>query len=140
MKYYKFLFVLIFIGLISCTQEENDLIIKNNHHSAWHYDYFLENGVPDKPMINVEIFGGWTRKFMPPGVYPREDKDLHTREIDVSLVRSGLQVHFHSNPWCQGPSMGNYPIRFDLGGNGTTKNPGIQWWFDYLARSTKVQE
>ncbi len=111
--------------------------VEKNHNSAWHYDYFRESGVPDKPMINVEIFGGWTKKYMPPGVYPQADKDLHTREIDVSLTRPGLSVHFHSNPWCQGPSMGNYPVRYDLGGDGSEENPGIQWWFDHLVKSTK---
>ncbi|MBD3274611.1 MAG: hypothetical protein GF372_04835 [Candidatus Marinimicrobia bacterium] len=110
--------------------------IENNHHSAWHYDYFREMGVPDKPFINVEIFGGWTKKFMPPGVYPQKQQDIHTREIDVSLDRPGLQVQFHSNPWCQGPSMGDYPVRYELGGNGTEENPGIQWWFDHLYQTT----
>ncbi|MDD4227538.1 MAG: hypothetical protein WCY58_11110 [Mariniphaga sp.] len=110
--------------------------VEMNHHSAWHYDYFREKGVPDKPFINVEIFGGWTKKFMPPGVFTKEGKDLHIREIEVAMERPGLQVQFHSNPWCQGPSVG-HPIRYELAGDGTEEDPGIRWWFEYLKKFSR---
>lgn len=108
--------------------------VEKNQHSGWHYDYFRKMGVPDKPMINVEIFGGWTKQFVPPGVYTEEGKKLHTQEIDEALKRPGLHVHLHSNVWMQGPSEG-YPTRYDLAGFGTEENPGIRWWFDHLKKS-----
>ncbi len=109
--------------------------ISAGHHSGWHYDYFLEMGVPVKPMINVELFGGWTRKFVPPGVYTMEGKKIHFREIEESVNRDGLYVHFHSNPWIQGPSDG-FPTRYQLGGMGTEDDPGIRWWFEHLSDIT----
>lgn len=101
--------------------------IENGHHSGWHYDHFQAMGVIDKPMVNVEIFGGWTRKFMPPGVYTEEGKKIHLQEIVEAKKRPGLSVHLHSNPWCQPPE--GYPVRYDLGGLGTPQDPGILWWF-----------
>lgn len=111
--------------------------VEQNHHSGWHYDHFREMGVPDKPMINVEIFGGWTQQFAPPGVYPDTGKALHTQEIDEAVQRPGLHVHLHSNLWMQGPS-GGYLIRYDLGGSGTQQNPGIRWWFAHLKKAVKT--
>jgi len=109
--------------------------VENNHTSGSHYDFFRQNGVPDKPMVNVEIFGAWTRIASPPGVYSDEVKKIHWAEIDAAKERPGLSVHLHSNLWCQGPDDG-YPARFDLGGDGTKENPGIRWWFEY-AKSIK---
>ncbi len=109
--------------------------IEKNQHSGWHYDYFRRMGVPDKPIINVEIFGGWTAQFLPPGVFTETGKEIHLKEIDEAVKRPGLYVHFHSNPWLQGPS-GGYPARFDPGGQGTGDDPGISWWFEYL--KTKI--
>ncbi|MDF9799355.1 hypothetical protein OKW21_004618 [Catalinimonas alkaloidigena] len=108
--------------------------VEKNQHSGWHYDYFRKMGVPDKPMINVEMFGGWTGQFVPPGVYTEEGKKLHTQEIEEALKRPGLHVHLHSNVWMQGPSEG-YPTRYDLAGRGTEEDPGIRWWFDHLKNS-----
>lgn len=105
--------------------------VENGHHSGWHYDYFLEQGVPDKPMVNVELFGGWTRQFMPQGVYTSEGKDIHYAEIDAAKMRPGLYVHLHSNPWFQARAQ-DLPNRFDLGGNGTSENPGVRWYFDRI--------
>ena len=101
--------------------------IEKGEHSGWKYDYFRSQGVPDKPMVNVEIFGGWTAKFIPPGVYTDEGKQLHLKEIIEAKKRTGLSVHFHSNPWFQGPSIGEQ-ARFNLGGMGTADDPGVRWW------------
>ncbi len=103
--------------------------VEQHHHSGWHYDYFREKGVPDKPIVNVEIFGGWTRQFAPQGVYTEEGKSIHIQEIIEAQKRPGLYVCFHSNRWCQGPADGE-PIRYELGGNGTKRDPGIRWWFE----------
>ena len=105
--------------------------VENGHHSGWHYDYFLEKGVPDKPMVNVELFGGWTRQFMPQGVYPEEGKEIHYQEIEAAKNRPGLYVHLHSNPWFQARAQ-DLPNRFDLGGDGTSENPGVRWYFDRI--------
>ncbi len=108
--------------------------IEQNQHSGWHYDYFRKMGVPDKPIINVEIFGGWTRQFAPQGVYTQEGKAIHVQEITEAKKRPGLYVCFHSNRWCQGPADGE-PVRYDLGGNGTAQEPGIRWWFEAVKKS-----
>ena len=110
--------------------------IEKNQHSGWHYDHFRAMGVPEKPMVNVELFGGWTKKFIPPGVYTEEGKAIHLQEIDEAVKRPGLQVHLHSNVWMQGPS-GGYPTRYKLGGMGTADDPGIRWWFDHLKEATQ---
>lgn len=105
--------------------------VKNNHHSGWHYDYFKAEGVPDKPIVSVEIFGGWTSQFTPQGVYSEAGKKIHWQEIEVAKKQQGLYVHFHSNPWFQGEAqkLGN---RFDLGGDGTSENPGVRWYFEKI--------
>ena len=96
------------------------------------YDRWRKAGA-DKPMVNVEMFGGWTAQFLPPGVYPENGKREHTAEADRAADRDGLSMHFHSNPWCQGPSVGA-PVRYRLGGWGTEDDPGIRWYFDHVRR------
>lgn len=107
--------------------------VEKGHHSGWHYDYFRAQGVPDKPMINVEIFGGWTKQFIPPGNYTDAGKEIHLKEIAEARKRPGLWVHLHANTWCQGPADG-FPIRYDLGGSGTKADPGIRWWFEAIKK------
>lgn len=105
--------------------------IEKGHDSGWHYNYFKSNGVPDKPIVNVEIFGGWTGQFVPQGVYTQEGKDLHINEIEAALKQPGLYVHFHSNTWFQGAGQG-FKNRFDLGGMGTSDDPGVKWYFNEI--------
>jgi hypothetical protein len=105
--------------------------IENNQHTGWHYDHFRAMGVPDKPMVNVELFGGWTKKFIPPGVYTEEGKAIYPQEIDEAVKRPGLQVRLHSNVWMRGPS-GGYPTRYEQGGVGMAEDPGIRWCFEHL--------
>ena len=107
--------------------------IEKGQHSGWHYDYFREQGVPDKPIVNVELFGGWTRMFMPQGVYTEEGKQIHYQEIEAARIRPGLSVHLHSNPWFQAAAQ-QLNNRFDLGGEGTKKDPGVKWYFDKIGR------
>jgi hypothetical protein len=106
--------------------------IENGHHSGWHYDFFKAENVPDKPIVNVEIFGGWTRQFRPQGVYTQEGKAIHYIEIEEAKKRAGLYVHLHSNPWFQGVAQ-EWENRFDLGGEGTAGDPGVRWYFDKIA-------
>jgi hypothetical protein len=103
--------------------------VENGHHSGWHYDFFKTAGVPAKPIVNVELFGGWTQKFTPQGVYSPEGKAVHYTEIKAAKKRAGLYVHFHSNPWFQGVAQG-FNNRYDLGGEGTPDNPGVRWYFN----------
>jgi hypothetical protein len=107
--------------------------IENGHHSGWHYDHFKSEGVPDKPIVNVEIFGGWTRQFTPQGVYSPEGKAIHYMEIEAAKERPGLYVHLHSNPWYQAAAQG-WDNRFDPGGQGTIGDPGVRWYFDKITR------
>lgn len=105
--------------------------IEEGQHSGWHYDHFRAQDVPDKPLVNVEIFGGWTKKFMPPGVYPPEGKEIHWQEVQEAKNRPGLYVHLHANPWFQAADQG-LENRFDLGGQGTPDDPGVRWFFDRI--------
>lgn len=107
--------------------------IENGHHSGWHYDYFKSAGVPDKPIVNVEIFGGWTGQFIPQGVYSPEGKAIHYMEIDEAKKRPGLYVHLHSNTWYQAVGQG-WENRFDLGGVGTPADPGVRWYFNVITK------
>ena len=107
--------------------------VENGHHSGWHYDYFLKQGVLNKPIVNVELFGGWTRRFMPQGVYSDEGKEVHYKEIEAAKKRPGLYILLHSNPWFQGMAQ-DLPNRFELGGDGTIENPGVRWYFDSIRK------
>lgn len=95
------------------------------------YARYASAGV-QKPMINVELFGAWTREFRPAGVYPEEAKREHYRAIDETLRTEGLYLFFHSSPWCQASTEPGTTMRFDLGGNGTLHDRGIRWYFEYL--------
>jgi hypothetical protein len=109
--------------------------IENDQDSGWHYDHFLKNGVVGKPMVNVEIFGAWTRKFVTEtgegGRYPPAGREKHFQEIDGARERPGLSVFLHAKTWFQGPSL-ELPVRFDLGGAGTDEDPGVRWYFEYV--------
>lgn len=102
--------------------------IEKGHDSGWHYDFFKAEGVPEKPIVNVEIFGGWTGQFTPQGVYTPEGKEIHWKEIEAAKKQQGLYVHFHSNTWFQGAGQ-DFENRFGLGGMGTPDDPGVKWYF-----------
>jgi hypothetical protein len=92
--------------------------------SADLYRRFRTAGVRDKPIVNVETFGGWTANF-PPGVFPEELRAVYRAEVDAAIAEPGLSVFFHNNPWLQ-----DAPMRYDLGGEGTADAPGIRWYFE----------
>jgi hypothetical protein len=100
------------------------------------YERFVNAGI-SKPIVNVESFGGWTRQFLPPGVFPEDVKAAYRREVDDAARQDGLYTHFHNNPWCQGVDQG-LRNRYDMGGDGTASNPGIRWYFEYV-RSKAVR-
>lgn len=107
--------------------------IEKNQHSGWHYEYFREQGVPDKPIVNVELFGGWTRQFMPQGVFSDKGKEIYFQEIEAARRRPGLYIHFHANPWFQAAAQ-DLPNRFDLGGDCSPDKPGVRWFFERFNR------
>ena len=100
---------------------------------AVHYDHYVAAGVTGKPIVDVELFGGYTKKILPPGVFPEDFKQEHYRNLAGKLTRPGLSVFFHNNPWIQGKSIGAIN-RFDLGGKGTADDPGIRWYFEHVRR------
>lgn len=85
-----------------------------------------------KPIVNVELFGSWTREHRPAGVYADAAKAEHLRAIDDAVRTPGHHLFFHSSPWLQATTEPGTPIRFDLGGNGTAADPGIRWYFEAL--------
>jgi hypothetical protein len=101
------------------------------------YDRFVKAGI-EKPMVNVETFGGWTRQFLPQGVFPEEVKAVYRREVDDAARRRGLYLHFHNNPWCQA-AAGAGRSRYDLAGDGTAASPGIRWYFDYVRSKARKE-
>lgn len=94
------------------------------------YERFRAAGV-EKPMVNVETFGGWTNQFLPQGVFPEHVKRAYREEVDGVVRTQGLSLHFHNTPWCQPFKPGDLP-RYDLGGIGTLDDPGIRWYFEYV--------
>jgi Cellulase (glycosyl hydrolase family 5) len=97
------------------------------------FDAYVAAGVKNKPMLNVEIFGGaaTSKSSSPRGNFPDTLKAQFRKELDVASARPGLGVFFHSNPWTQ-----TAPVRYDLGGAGTAADPGIRWWFEYAKTVT----
>ncbi|MFP4366773.1 MAG: hypothetical protein ACLFQA_06735 [Bacteroidales bacterium] len=92
------------------------------------YQRFRADGVTNKPIVNVETFGGWTANW-PPGEFPDSVKASYYREIEDAASEPGLSVFMHNNSWMQGPGEG-HPLRYDLAGYGTEEDPGIRWYFE----------
>jgi hypothetical protein len=100
----------------------------NRPSSGELFQRFAAAGVTNKPMLNVETFGGWTKNF-PRGVFADDVKASYFREVTDAVAEPGLSVFFHNNPWCQSQTE---PMRYDLGGQGTRADPGIRWYFDFV--------
>ncbi len=95
--------------------------------SSAKYDDFVAQGVNDKPIVNVELFGGYTLKWSRPGVFHSTAKSHYQNEVMAKKNRPGLSIFFFSEPWLQGR-----PIHYELGGQGTSADPGIRWFWDYV--------
>jgi hypothetical protein len=91
------------------------------------YDEFVEAGVRNKPIVNIEPFGAAASTVGSKGVYSSSGKQNYYREADDVISRKGLYYLIFPGEWVQ-----SNPIRFDLGGNGTSSNPGIRWFFEYV--------
>ena len=74
------------------------------------------------------LVGGWTGNF-PRSVFPPEARHAYEEEVERAAARPGLSMFFHNNAWCQTPDL---PLRYDLGGQGTTDDPGIRWYFELV--------
>jgi hypothetical protein len=90
------------------------------------HDRLVRAGVTETPIVNVELYGGWTGNF-PRGVFPTDARKAYENEIGRAAERPGLSVFFHSNTWCQSVHQS---MRYDLGGQGTADDPGIRWFFE----------
>jgi hypothetical protein len=98
------------------------------------YDYFVSQGVNSKPIVNVELFGGYTLNWPTPGVFDATAKGHYQNEVQGKLTRPGLSIFFFSEPWLQGN-----PIHYELGGQGTAADPGIKWYWDYVQQQTAAR-
>ncbi len=98
------------------------------------FDRFRAEGVAGKPIVNVEIFGGWTNRLAR-GVFPEDVRSVYRREVEAADTRPGLSIFFHDTQWCQ-----REPMRYDLGGAGTADDPGIRWYFELVAGSARHRD
>ena len=89
------------------------------------YDKYIAAGIT-KPIVNVELLGGWTKQF-PRGIFGASIQSKYKSEVDAGISRPNLGIFFHNNPWMQ-----DIPMRYDLAGIGTSASPGIRWYFDYV--------
>ncbi len=94
------------------------------------YEAFVAGGVENKPVVNVEIFGGYTKDFER-GVFSDTFKGWHYQQVDAAASRPGFYVFLHNSPWFQVE-----PMRYDLGGSGTPADPGVRWYFDHVKSKT----
>ncbi len=94
---------------------------------------FIQAGVKDKPLVNVELLGAWTKGF-PRGIFPDHVKQRHYDEIASVLGKPQLGLFYHNSNWCQVE-----PMRYDLAGQGTEADPGIGWFFEHLKSKLNPQ-
>lgn len=101
-------------------------------NSEFHYNIYKAAGVR-VPVVNVEMFGGWTKKFVD-GVFSNDpDISYYYKEADAAARINGLYTFFFASDWSQSKSSGK-ANRYDLAGKGTPEDPGIRWFFEYVAR------
>jgi hypothetical protein len=103
----------------------------DSEYSGTKYDYYRQHNVPDKPMVDVEMLGGYTANLEcqpTAGVYTDACKQKHFTSTQDAISRPGLSVFFHSSKWIQGGGE----TRYHLGGQGTSSDPGMRWWFEYV--------
>lgn len=105
---------------------------KPEENSEFHYNIYKAAGVK-VPMVNVEMFGGWTKKFVD-GVFSNEpDIKYYYNEADAVARIDGLYTFFFASDWSQSRSSGK-ANRYDLAGTGCPEDPGIRWFFEYVAK------
>lgn len=114
-----------------------DVLLMQGGEIGTRHDTLRQAGIT-QPILVIELYGGtYTCQFLPPGTFPADVRQRYFSDLDAAVARPGLGVFFHSSPWTQGPGCGNLPIRYELGGQGTNADPGILWYFEYLASRIK---
>ena len=103
---------------------------KPEEPSIFHFGKYRESGIR-KPMVNVEMFGAWTKKFADGVFIGNPDLKYYYEEVDSASSTEGLYTFFFAADWLQGKSYGKVN-RYDLAGRGTPEDPGIRWYFEYL--------
>lgn len=124
-----------------------DVLLFDTSHTAEDskklYERYLKKGVKRKPMINVEIFGGSTKPFLPPGVFSTAKnatlKEAYLREINAAAGIPNLGLFLHNNPWFQGVKDGD-KLHYEIGGTGDEKDPGFRWYFDAVQKTSAPVE
>ncbi|MBT5056075.1 MAG: hypothetical protein HOM68_05995 [Gemmatimonadetes bacterium] len=95
------------------------------HSSAELSRRFRDAGIA-KPLVNVEISAMWSNNEIK-GVWTAAQIAHFKTEVDAAISEPALSVFFHATGWYQ-----SLPIRYDLGGDGTAKEPGVRWYFEFL--------
>ena len=102
--------------------------------SIYHFRKYQESGIR-KPMVNVEMFGAWTKKFADGVFIGNPSIRYYYEEVDSVSSTNGLYTVVFAQDWVQGKSTGKVN-RYELGGAGTPEDPGIRWYFEYVKEST----
>ncbi len=90
-----------------------------------------------KPIIHFAYFGtNDTAGRNPQGFYPPPARQPFTDILDRYMDASTAHIIAHFPAWTEG-GMELKPNRFDIGGQGTQKDPGLAWYLDALHKRTR---
>lgn len=90
-----------------------------------------------KPIIHVGYLGvSESAGKNPQGFYAPQAKQPFSDILDRYVDASTAHFLAHFPAWTEG-GMDLKPNRFDLGGQGTIKDPGLTWYFDALRKRAK---
>ena len=90
-----------------------------------------------KPIIHVGFAGAIDSAGKnPQGFYPPQARQSFSEWLDRYADASTAHFLVHLPAWTEGGADLKVN-RFDLGGQGTQKDPGIAWYFDALARRAR---
>jgi hypothetical protein len=93
-----------------------------------------------KPIIHVGYFGtNETAGKNPQGFYPPPAKQPFVDLLDRYMDASTAHIVAHFPAWTEG-GMDLKPNRFDLGGQGTQKDPGLMWYVEAVHKRTRKKE
>jgi len=86
-----------------------------------------------KPVINVCLFGADAGGRDVQGVWPPQQRDRFAEAIARHLGQEAHHMVAHFPGWHEG-GLDLRKNRFDVGGAGTTKDPGTAWYYQTLLR------
>jgi hypothetical protein len=110
-----------------------DVLLFSGGELAGHMARFRERGITDKPVVCVELYGSDTEQYSPAGVFSDDVKARYFADADTAVQDTALSAFFHATLWTQVSSPETGFLRYDLGGAGTAAEPGIRWYFEYVA-------